>query len=86
MKAVLTAIPHVLILEPKVFGDARGFYQIQQPQGKLVRAVQGTVFDVAVDIRKLSPAFGIHWPIQGDPALSAKDRQASSLEKADTFQ
>ncbi len=173
-------ISSVLIIEPKVFGDDRGFffesfnrrqfaeatgldvafvqdnhsrsvknvlrglhYQIQQPQGKLVRVVQGTVFDVAVDIRKDSPNFGQHvamelsaenkrmlwipegfahgfvvvsdtaeflykttdyyapefersiawndpaigiqWPIQGEPALSAKDQQAKLLAEAEYF-
>ena len=95
MKVIETAIPGLLILEPKVFGDARGFfmesynakafqdatgldvnfvqdnhsrsgkgvlrglhYQIEQAQGKLVRVTRGSVFDVAVDLRKSSPTFG----------------------------
>ena len=94
MEFVPTAIPEVVLIRPKVFGDARGFfleswerrkfasagldldfvqdnhshsarhilrglhYQIRQPQGKLVRVTSGTVFDIAVDIRRASPTFG----------------------------
>jgi dTDP-4-dehydrorhamnose 3,5-epimerase len=97
MKVTPTAIADVLLLEPTVFGDARGFffesfnarvfeqstgvqahfvqdnhsrsaggvlrglhYQVQHPQGKLVRVTQGEVFDVTVDIRPNSKTFG-HW-------------------------
>jgi dTDP-4-dehydrorhamnose 3,5-epimerase len=94
MNLIETALPGVLLIEPKVFGDARGFfleswnrktfadlgldidfvqdnhsrssrgvlrglhYQLDEPQGKLVRVTSGAVFDVAVDVRKSSPHFG----------------------------
>jgi dTDP-4-dehydrorhamnose 3,5-epimerase len=95
MKVTPTALPGVLLLEPRVFGDARGYfleswnardfraatgldavfvqdnhshsarhvlrgihYQVQRPQGKLVRVARGAVYDVAVDLRRASPTFG----------------------------
>lgn len=94
MKIIQTPLPGVIVLEPRIFGDSRGFlletyradtleeagisvpfvqdnhsrssrgilrglhYQLIQPQGKLVRVTSGKVFDVAVDVRIGSPAFG----------------------------
>jgi dTDP-4-dehydrorhamnose 3,5-epimerase len=94
LKKIPTSLPGVFILEPRVFGDERGFffesyneramaeagilerfvqdnhscssrnvlrglhYQVKQPQGKLVRVVEGEILDAAVDMRRSSPSFG----------------------------
>lgn len=101
MDVLQTKLQDVLILEPTIFGDSRGFffeswnsrefidstgvevdfvqdnhsrseqgvlrglhYQLDQPQGKLVRAAMGAVLDVVVDIRQSSPTFGQHLSVE----------------------
>src|SRR5512146_2608148 len=94
MKKTETNLPGVLLLEPRVFGDDRGFflesynertfaelgirerfvqdnhsysaknvirglhYQVEQPQGKVIRVVSGEILDVAVDLRRSSATYG----------------------------
>lgn len=108
MELLPTSLPGVLVLQPKVIGDHRGYfmetwrrelfeqagipgdfvqdnhsksargilrglhYQVQQPQGKLLRVVSGEIFDVAVDLRRSSPHFG-RWT---GVTLSADNKKA----------
>ena len=70
MKVIPTAIEGVVILEPEVFGDARGYFFESYSQRKfdeqvrLVRVIRGCVLDVAVDIRRGSPTFGRHVSVE----------------------
>ena len=180
MKVIKTEIPEVLLLEPRVFEDARGVafesynrrtfqqatgldpvfvqdnrstsrrnvlrglhYQVQKPQGKLISVLRGEIYDVAVDLRRSATTFGkwvgfrlsesdrrmawlprgfahgflalsesaevlykldelwapphertiawndadigVHWPLQGEPIVSDKDRRGTPFQSAELF-
>ena len=114
MKKIETTLPGVILIEPRVFGDDRGFflesynqrsfsdigisqlfvqdnhsysernvirglhYQIQQPQGKLVRVIMGEILDVALDLRRSSNTFG-KWETF---SLSGRTKTCSGCRKA----
>jgi dTDP-4-dehydrorhamnose 3,5-epimerase len=107
MKLTQTPIADAVLIEPQVFGDARGFFmetwheekfkaagidaafvqdnhsrskqwtlrglhfQVNRPQGKLVRVTLGSVYDVVIDLRRRSPSFGISWGVE----LSAENHR-----------
>ena len=85
MKATPLAIPEVIQLEPKIFGDDRGFSFESLHQAKLKAAIGRHVTFVRDNHVWNDPNIGIQWPIDGKPVLSAKDQQGKSLVEAGHF-